>query len=385
MTLITVLLCLAYLAWLVAERQRVRRYRRLLQHVIHVNGTRGKSSVCRLIDAGLRAGGYSVLTKTTGTWPAVLDADGKERPLRRIGPPSIREQMDILREAARQKVQVLVIECMAVRPEYQDVSERLMLRSDIGVLTNVRPDHAEEMGEGLDAVAEALGHAIPHNGVLITGEIRYRGFLRSQAAERGSTLIVAECRGDEEGAIDHPENVALALAVCARLGVERSVAVAGMRAYRRDPGAFRVEVSRAADGSRRILLNAMAANDPGSAGLLLDRVEREGLMDRGRRLLLINNRRDRPARMLQFAEFAGCNAHRFDGFVLTGAFRWLARRALLKHGVAPGRIAACSSLAGLDTLEGPGGDQVVFAVGNIVGTGFEHPADDVRSGAANGR
>ena len=36
---------------------------------IHVNGTRGKSSVTRLIAAGLRAGGKRTFAKTTGTAP----------------------------------------------------------------------------------------------------------------------------------------------------------------------------------------------------------------------------------------------------------------------------------------------------------------------------
>ena len=34
--------------------------RATLRHVVHVNGTRGKSTVCRLIEAGLRAGGLRV-------------------------------------------------------------------------------------------------------------------------------------------------------------------------------------------------------------------------------------------------------------------------------------------------------------------------------------
>mgnify|MGYP000138528292 CR=1 FL=1 len=35
---------------------------------IHINGTRGKSSVTRLIGAGLRAGGISAITKVTGMY-----------------------------------------------------------------------------------------------------------------------------------------------------------------------------------------------------------------------------------------------------------------------------------------------------------------------------
>ena len=44
---------------------------------IHVNGSRGKSSVTRLIAAGLRAGGLKTLAKTTGTAPRLIDENGK--------------------------------------------------------------------------------------------------------------------------------------------------------------------------------------------------------------------------------------------------------------------------------------------------------------------
>ena len=55
-----------YLLYLVWEAYTVRIARRKLDHVIHVNGTRGKSTVSRLIEAGLRAGGLRVFCKTTG-------------------------------------------------------------------------------------------------------------------------------------------------------------------------------------------------------------------------------------------------------------------------------------------------------------------------------
>ena len=43
---------------------------------IHVNGARGKSSVTRLIAAGLRAGGITTMAKTTGSAPRIIDKDG---------------------------------------------------------------------------------------------------------------------------------------------------------------------------------------------------------------------------------------------------------------------------------------------------------------------
>jgi len=85
---LTVLACLAYLAWLALENQQARKHRKAIGHVIHVNGIRGKSSVSRLIDAGLRAGGLRVLTKTTGTCPQIIDTRGAQTALRRWAKPA---------------------------------------------------------------------------------------------------------------------------------------------------------------------------------------------------------------------------------------------------------------------------------------------------------
>ena len=55
MNLLILLLTFGYLAFLAAENVRALRDRRQISHVVYVNGTRGKSTVSRLIDAGLRA------------------------------------------------------------------------------------------------------------------------------------------------------------------------------------------------------------------------------------------------------------------------------------------------------------------------------------------
>ena len=79
-----------YLLYLFLEHRQNEAARRSFLHVIHVNGIRGKTGTCRTLDAVLRAK-YKVFTKTTGTDAAVIDTEGREIPIRRIGPASIGE------------------------------------------------------------------------------------------------------------------------------------------------------------------------------------------------------------------------------------------------------------------------------------------------------
>ena len=78
------------------------------------------------------------------------------------------------RGGAQCGAEAIVVECMALAPELQHTSEERMIRATIGIITNVRPDHFEVMGETLDEIAAALARTIPTRGVLITADHRYR-------------------------------------------------------------------------------------------------------------------------------------------------------------------------------------------------------------------
>jgi len=90
---------------------------------IHINGTRGKSSVTRLIGAGLREGKIKAITKVTGTFPRLILADGKETIIRRKAGANILEQLNIIEYAANKKADALLIECMALQPIFQKITE----------------------------------------------------------------------------------------------------------------------------------------------------------------------------------------------------------------------------------------------------------------------
>ena len=285
-------------------------YRRRIPIRIHVNGSRGKSSVTRLIAAGLRAGGIRTVAKTTGSAASIIHTDGSESPIRRRGGPNIREQLRIFRAAAAEEVQALVLECMAVRPDLQDVSEHRIVAATVGVITNVRPDHMEVQGPSLDDVAMSLAGTVPRHSHLITSEIHYEEFLKEQAQRRKSrfTSSRSDAVMSEELApfryVEFPENVSLALEVCAAVGVPRELALAGMQTAQPDPGAL--SCWRIQEANKELeFISAFAANDPVSYVRIWERLQLDER--KADTILLMNIRADRQRRSKDLVPLFGRN------------------------------------------------------------------------------
>lgn len=352
---------LVWLGWLLLEAHRVRAARAKLCHVVHVNGTRGKSTVSRLIAAGLRAGGVRAFCKTTGTDPVTIDTEGREEPILRRGRPNIREQIGILCRAADQGAQVLVAECMAVRPELQHAAQHDILRADVGVITNVRRDHTDVMGESLPQICASLCNTVPRNGVLFTGEEKLAGQIERAAKRLGSEFYAVRPDGTEPG-FDFAGNIALALAVCEYLGVERETALAGMRGCRRDP--YALSLHRLGEA---LFVNGLSVNDPQSTCMVWKKVKEErGLEDR-ELILLVNDRPDRGERTEDM--LAVCQVLMPAQVWLMGAHRGYMHRKIAKK--LPG--TRVRELRGAEELDIPAlcENQVVYAVGNVAGGGRE--------------
>jgi poly-gamma-glutamate synthase PgsB/CapB len=273
---------------------------------IHVNGTRGKSSVTRLIAAGLRAGGVRTFAKTTGTAPRIIDSQGNDRIIHRLRSASIGEQVRLMRFFAQENPDAVVMECMAVQPQYQWISEQQMVKSHIGVITNARPDHLEEMGPTLDDVRLSLANTIPFNGKMILGENDILETIAPVAKSRNTVLTVAdESKVQEDDLkdfsyLEHPQNVAVALEVCVEAGVDKKTALDGMKKVKPDLGALVVHKLDFGNG-HILFVNSMAANDPVSTLQIWNFVERRYPVE-GETCIYLNSREDRRSRTRQLLQ-----------------------------------------------------------------------------------
>ena len=349
---------------LIYEKISLEKARRKIDVVIHVNGIRGKSTVSRLIDAGLRNGKRKVFTKVTGTSPKYIDIDGVEKDIKRKGKANIREQIKIIKQAAKENIDILILECMAVKPELQKICEEKILKADIGIITNVREDHLDEMGATLDEIAKSLGQMIPENGKLFLGEENYFDFYKKIGDIRETKVFVSKRLKQEYEEIDFIENVALAIEVCYSLGVDRDVAFERMKSYKRDFGVLRELEFENKFGKNISFVNALAANDPDSTRKIIEMYNGASGRER-KRYLMINNRKDRVSRMYQFIEFAKRYEKDFEKIFISGENKNIFYRELKNQ------ISKLEIIDGIDKFEILKEDSVIFAVGNICGKGKE--------------
>lgn len=363
------------------EGLRHRSHLRRIPVRIHVNGTRGKSSVTRLIAGGLRAGGVPTCAKTTGTAAAMILPDGSEYPIYRPSGPNIIEQVRIVEAAVDAGARALVVECMALQPLLQSLSELRLVRATHGVITNVRPDHLDVMGPAEADVALAMAGTVPLGGTLFTATERYREALERAARDRGTRVEAVgpddlDALSDEDmrgfSYLEHKENVALALRVCAALGVDRDTALAGMWSAPPDPGVLTVhEVDFF--GRRLYFANALAANDPESTARIWKSVPAQ-LPEVEQRIALFNCRVDRPDRSRQLGE-ACVDWPPADTYVLMGSGTYIFARAATARGLDVRKLVIAENQDPRTVfellLERAGRSALIMGMGNVHGGGEE--------------
>ena len=348
---------------------------------IHVNGTRGKSSVTRLIAAGLRAHGMKTYAKTTGSVPRMVMDDGTEYPVFRPGGANIIEQVRIIGFAAHQGAQALVIECMALQPFLQFLAETKLIRATHGVITNARADHLDLMGPTERDVSLALLGTTPYKARLFTCEHDYLKDFEAACDDRKTDLVVVE---EEEirsvshedmhrfPYVEHRENVALALKVCESLGVSRQTALHGMWKAAPDVGAMQ-EFRLTFFGRELFFVNGFAANDPESSETIWRiALERHARLER--KIMVINTRADRPDRSRRLGEAipGWPPAHKY---LVIGSGTYRLVKPAINGGIHPSLIlnAEGSTVERVfeEIVRISGRSAMIMGIGNIANPGLE--------------
>jgi hypothetical protein len=311
---------------------------------ILVTGSRGKSSVVRLLQAGLAGGGLACRGRITGVVPREIGPGG-EREIERAAGAHVGEMRWWLRQLPR-TVHAVVLENSAISPELQPLAGH-WLGPGLTLLTGVVPDHQEAWGEGARAAQQALCLGVPEGGrVILPSTLEHDASLRERLERRCCRVEFAPPDGGDNA--DHRAvNRGLALAACRANDVDEAAARSAMDALPPDRHEFRVVGHGGAEWAL-----AFAANDVQSTRALF-----RGLgWARRETRLVYNHRADRPLRLRSFRGWLGDEGWREVILVgdrplrrVRGAAWHRVRRPaeLLARYRAGDRVFGCGNVAGL--------------------------------------
>ena len=149
------------------------------------------------------------------------------------------------------------------------------------------------------------------------------------------------------------------------MGIDEKKALEGMKNYHKDPGCLKTLVYKNEKGHKVFFVNAMAANDPNSTDIILERISKRYYWN-NKRYLLVNNRGDRVSRWEQYIKFVKSVEEKFDKIIISGENRELFKKYLLKNKVDKNKIEILQNEKYFDEIED---GILIFAVGNICGHG----------------
>lgn len=321
-------------------------------HRILVTGSRGKSSLVRLLCAGLEACGVSPWGRITGVLPRQIGPGG-ERLIERTAPAHVEEMRWWLGQVPPGAS--VVLENSAVAPDLQPLAARWLVPCLV-VWTNARPDHPEAWDPGEEGAARALAAGIPEGCPVAAGREALPWVRRLLPRSP-----LREARPEEPLFGEAPfgaENRGLALAALEGLGLDGASARRGMVALPPDVADYRVLPLGAAR-----LASAFAANEPESTERLF---EATGWTPE-ETTLLYHHRPDRPGRLAAFLPWIVRRPWREVVFSRDRSFwgRFAPRRG-------PGGLGTWRDLTGGEDLarwvESRGR---VFGCGNVAGSPLE--------------
>ncbi|MDO5738138.1 MAG: poly-gamma-glutamate synthase PgsB [Eubacteriales bacterium] len=390
MDLLIILLPIILLAALgIIEKRRNQNDLKKIPLRININGIRGKSTVTRLIFSILREAGYEVVAKTTGSATRMLywDDIAEECIDRPPAGPSIKEQLKVIHKAANYGAKALVCECMAVRPEYQEVYQNVMFQPQITVIVNTLKDHLDEMGPTRTQIAWAFATGIPEQGKLIVPQDEFLDYYRQEADKRSCEVysfaeneIPEVLRGLIAKGI-FPANCAAALATARALGIPRDIAIRGILNASPDPGSMRIQEMPSKRGMA-FFCNAFAANEPSSSLKIWELLQLLNVPHENP-LIIFNARADRIDRTRLFAKDFFPHMPRSEMVVIGESAKELITE--IKRGKYPNidRIYDLTDRKPREVAQiiyslAPG--RTVFAVGNLHGAGEEVISELIQSG-----
>lgn len=342
---------------------------------IAVTGTRGKTSIVRMLASILREEGRCVFAKTTGSEANFILPDGEEIRVKRGLVPSIIEQKKVIRLAAENCADTIVCEIMSIHPENHYVEAQKILKPNIVLITNIRIDHTEAMGTTREEIGRVLSLDIPQNAAVFIPEKEMINSISDLVESKNGNLFyinekLPEYIKNSDLTIDEKffrDDLSAIHTLCRYLNISQKSIINGLKKVKLDCGSWSI-YKYCRDKKNIFIVNGFAANDPESTRNLLKKVALVIPSFHSRKLIgLLCLRKDRGDRTLQWINFLKNKMENsFDRLFITGGhYRAVKRRLKDSDMIRFNSAEKVMSHIFKDTEE----NSIIFGFGNIKDSG----------------
>jgi len=256
-----------------------------------VTGSRGKSSIVRLLHAALQDAGLRTYSRITGVVPRELGPQGV-RPILRSSGAHVEEMRWWLRQLPA-TANAIILENSAITPELQNLAGQ-WLRPELTILSNTLADHQEVWGPDEASAAVVLAGGVPRAGQVLLPKSLEKDTHLLRLLERRSCRIQFAKAAVFNGEHYHAVNLGLAVEAVSYLGLAVAPALETMLGL--SPDSYDFQVARVGDAEWAL---AFSANDLVSTRTLFQSLNWPKEVTR----LVYNHRRDRPGRLKSFAQW----------------------------------------------------------------------------------
>jgi poly-gamma-glutamate synthase PgsB/CapB len=323
----------------------------------------------------LREHGSKVLAKTTGSEANYILPDGQEAKVTRNGLPSIMEQKDLIKEAANLRVDCLITEVMSIRPENHRVESRQILKPHIVLITNIRRDHTDAMGDEEKDIAAVLANDITPGAKVFVPQAEEVSIFKGVVKKMGGELILVETNSFSQqwGRLptlkkrEFLENINLAYSLGKYLKIDKNTILEGLKKTNPDIGAIKVWKYQQKQSHRvNWFVNGFAANDPESTRKVISKIKEIVPLAHGKLVGLLTLRSDRGDRTIQWIEALSEGGFDFQKIFVTGIHANIVKSRL-------GRIKILKKKSPqdmtADVIKEVEDQDVIMGFGNLQGTG----------------
>ncbi|NLA53821.1 MAG: hypothetical protein GX858_05640 [Clostridiales bacterium] len=264
------------------------------------------------------------------------------------------EQIPFVRMAAKNNAQAIVVECMALQRENQQMMGQKLVCPHYTILTNAFVDHIDEIGATEQETVDTLSHSVWTKGSAITSDRRFAQYVPRVLYPDSNLRMPSK---DKFSFPVYEDNLRLVHTLTQALDIRWETAVRGMLNAQPDIGMCGPFYM-----GNSFIVNAFAANDPHSFMEIFTSLPQR----KGPFYFLYNHRNDRGYRLRAFVPTLLELAGHCSGLAVIGENKGMIARYLhRKTGIHA--FALKNAYEWIQTL--PQEETTVLCFGNIKGDG----------------